>query len=76
MTKTQCPERCGKKFISTECAEKHADAAHPGWRDPKVPRSKGWATPYGFIDFEEPVTYEEALTVSKIFHDEFKGKTA
>lgn len=24
-------------------------------------KRKGWATPHGFIDFEEPVTYGEAL---------------
>lgn len=69
MSKAMCPARCGKKFISEEHAARHADAEHPDWRTPK---SKGWVTPYGFIDFTNPVTYEEACRVSKKFHDEFK----
>lgn len=56
-----CPE-CNKKFISTEFMEKHADTEHPDWR---VPKSKGWCTPYGFVDFATPVTYEHACAVMK-----------
>ena len=28
---------------------------------PDPNKRKGWRTPYGFIDFREPVTYEVAL---------------
>lgn len=59
---TLCPANCGKKFISAEHAKAHADTHHPGWT---IPKRKGWATPYGFVDFKEPVSYEEALTVAK-----------
>lgn len=52
-----CPVNCGKKFISKEHAEKHADKDHPDW---KTPKAKGWMTPYGFCDYAYPVTYEEA----------------
>lgn len=62
MMKTLCPSGCGKKFISPEHAERHADSAHPDWR---IPKSKGWPTPYGFVDFSRPVTYEEACRVGK-----------
>lgn len=60
MTRAMCPAGCGAKFISKEHAEAHADENHPDW---KTPKSKGWATPYGFIDFREPVTYEEACSI-------------
>lgn len=33
-------------------------------------KRKGWATPFGFFDFAEPVTYEEALKAA----DELKSK--
>lgn len=28
-------------------------------------KAKGWVTPYGFGDFKEPVTYEEACEAMK-----------
>lgn len=52
-----CPAGCGKKFTTQEFAEKHADADHEGWR---IPKSRGWRTPYGFVDYPHPVTYEQA----------------
>lgn len=61
--KTLCPAECGKKFISKDHAEAHADKEHPDWR---IPKSKGWATPYGFADFREPVTYEHACEFMKL----------
>lgn len=64
MSKTLCPARCGKKFINAQCANAHADAVHPAWRNPVIKR-KGWMTPYGFADFKEPVTYEEACNTLK-----------
>lgn len=60
MTKAFCPTDCGKKFISLEHARSHADIAHPDWMDEPQRKQKGWATPCGFVDFEEPVTYEHA----------------
>jgi hypothetical protein len=70
MSKAICPAGCGQKYISKEHAERHADADHPDWR---IPKSKGWRTPYGFIDFREPVTYEHACSVIKQAHDKFSN---
>jgi predicted cobalt transporter CbtA len=74
MTKALCPDGCGKKFISAEHAEKHADAAHPGWRVAKPVKRRGWATPDGFMDFAEPVTYEEALAKTQEISNLFWGR--
>lgn len=64
-----CPvKKCGRKFINQECAEIHADAEHDDWR---TPRQKGWATPYGFGDFKQPVTYAEACEQMKQQSEEF-----
>lgn len=57
MSKSLCPAGCGKKFISAEHAKSHADLEHDDWM---TPRRRGWATPYGFVDFTEPQTYEYA----------------
>lgn len=62
MIYVKCPAGCGKKYISTNHAEAHADADHPDW---KIPKARDWATPYGFVDFREPVTYEKACEVAK-----------
>jgi len=40
--------------------------------DDGIPRKKGWATPYGFADFRDPVTYEEACAEMKPFWDRFQ----
>lgn len=61
--RTRCPAGCGKLFISEEYANKHADVEHAGWND--APKRKGWVTPYGFIDFFEPVTFQEACDIMK-----------
>ena len=53
---------CGKKFIDQQFMESHADEAHPDWRTPK---QKGWCTPYGFGDWSEPITYEDACEQMK-----------
>ncbi len=63
-----CPAKCGKKFTTQEFAEKHADAEHADWR---IPKAKGWRTPYGFIDFFQPVTYEHACKEAKELRDNF-----
>ena len=55
--KTLCPAGCGRKFISTQHATDHADTEHPDWQ---IPKSRGWATPYGFGDWTTPITYEQA----------------
>lgn len=58
MVKSVCSS-CGRKFISNEHMLRHAKEKH--LQPPTgVPRSYGWATPYGFGDFTEPVIYEEA----------------
>jgi len=62
MTKTICPAKCGKMFVNEEYAHKHADEAHPDWR---IPKAKGWCTPYGFVDFSHPVSYEDACNQAK-----------
>jgi len=59
MSKAQCPAGCGKKFVTAAYAASHADIAHPNWIEDKHKR-KGWATPYGFVDFSYPVSYEDA----------------
>lgn len=61
----KCPAGCGRKFISTEHAKAHADSEHPDWDKPELRKQKGWATPYGFADFCEPVTYDEACKQMK-----------
>lgn len=48
---------CHKKYISQEWLDKHIEKDHPVIHE-KL--SKGWQTPFGFIDFNEPVTYEVA----------------
>lgn len=68
MSRALCPAGCGQKYISKEHAERHADQNHHGWRTPK---SKGWATPYGFVDFFEPVAYEKACATAKKIHDKY-----
>lgn len=60
--KATCPAGCGKKFISAEHAKSHADLVHPDWMTPK---RKGWATPYGFGDWDHPITYEQACEEMK-----------
>lgn len=57
--KADCPAGCGKRFISADHAKSHADIAHPDWM---MQKQRGWATPYGFVDFAKPVTYEEACS--------------
>lgn len=61
--KALCPAGCGKKFITKEHAERHADTEHTDW---KIPKRKGWVTPHGFADFSEPVTYETACTATEM----------
>ena len=70
MTKTLCPGGCGKKFITKEHAEAHANAEHPDW---KIPKSKGWETPHGFVDFSYPVTYEEACETARKIQERFSN---
>jgi len=71
MAKTLCPAGCGKKYISAEHAERHADAEHPDWRTPKA---RGWATPFGFVDFRQPVTCEEACKMAQKISESVRGK--
>ena len=63
-----CPAKCGKKFITKEHAERHADKEHHDW---KTPKQKGWLTPYGFSDFSYPVTYEQACEAMKVLSDQY-----
>lgn len=71
MSKARCPAGCGKLFVSKEKAQEHATAAHPAIPSGE-PVRKGWATPYGFGDFTEPVTYAEACRRMKAMLGEFK----
>ena len=69
-----CP-RCQARGISreksidgrTRCENKHLflSGKWDEWneKNPQEPKRKGWATPTGFIDFAEPVTYKEACEV-------------
>lgn len=71
MSKALCPAGCGQKYISKEHAEVHADKEHPDWR---VPKSRSWATPYGFVDFSYQVTYDHACKVAKNLYEDNKTK--
>lgn len=66
-----CPESCGKKFTTQEFAEAHADAEHDDWR---IPKARGWRTPYGFADYRYPVTYEQACADMKLMSDEMNKR--
>ena len=50
-------------------AKSHADIAHPDWMFDKTPlgplKRKGWCTPYGFGDWKEPISYEDACEQMK-----------
>lgn len=64
-----CPVKdCRKKFLNKEFLENHIQNEHASYDT--SPRQKGWATPYGFIDFTMPVTYEHACKMMK----EMSGK--
>ena len=71
MIRAVCPAGCGKRYINKEHADRHADDDHPGWR---IPKSRGWATPYGFVDFRTPVTYEEACETAKKIQESLPKK--
>lgn len=70
----KCTTGCGKKFISHEHMMRHHRLAHPIMPQGEVKR-KGWATPYGFGDWKEPVTYEEACEQMKKMVGEIKWPT-
>lgn len=62
----KCPSGCGKIFISEACANLHANTVHiGGQRRDNHNKRKGWATPFGFGDFTDPVTYDEACELMK-----------
>ena len=73
MSKAECPVKCGKIFVSAEKAHTHANIEHPCWMEERDKR-KGWRTPYGFADFDHPVTYEEACEQMKPMYEEFINK--
>lgn len=37
-------------------------------------KRKGWGTPYGFGDFKEPVTYEEACEIMETITSMWRDK--
>lgn len=39
-------------------------------------KRKGWRTPYGFIDFTKPVTYEEACAAMEGPYKQFQERIA
>lgn len=53
-----CPD-CGRKYHNGPAMTAHRLEAHPQGEPGQVKR-KGWATPYGFGDWSEPISYEEA----------------
>lgn len=70
MTSFQCQAKgCGKKFTSENFLKRHSEVMHKEEvLSAGEPKSKGWRTPYGFVDFKEPVTYAEALEVSELMN--------
>lgn len=69
MSKHICPLKdCGRKFISEEFLTAHKALDHIA-EDFEFKR-RGWATPYGFGDWKEPVTYSFACAEMKKLSDE------
>lgn len=66
MSKTNCPAGCGKRFIDAQSADNHMKDMHADW---KGPARKGWVTPYGFADFDKPVTYDVACEEMKRIYE-------
>lgn len=62
--KPKCPE-CGRKYINDEFLQKHLQQDHA--EQGTGLKRKGWATPRGFVDFMEPVTYEDACEAMEAF---------
>lgn len=52
----QCTE-CKKKYTTALYLQKHIDIDHGGIIKDK---RRHWVTPYGFVNFSSPVSYEEA----------------
>ena len=69
MSKVVC-KICGKKFINQEYLDVHK-LEHP---EPDAPRLRGWATKYGFADFKEPVTHQEATAAMAAMHELMKQR--
>ena len=67
----KCPKGCGKKFISLAHAEKHVEVDHA---EPAKLLRKGWVTPHGFVDFAEPITYEQACETMETIYNLMKNK--
>lgn len=60
-----CPY-CHKKFVDVDFLNTHLLGAHPErYSIGTDERRKGWITPYGFVDFRHPVSYEEACHAMK-----------
>lgn len=58
-----------KKHVQTEKYKRATAEKEKG-----APVSRGWRTPYGFGDFTEPVTYEEACETMKQLHQQLFKK--
>lgn len=71
MSKTLCPAGCGKKFLTAAQAAAHCVSSHPTYQVGEI-RKKGWATPYGFGDWKEPITYEDACEQMKAMVETIK----
>lgn len=56
---------CGKKFLNSDFLAKHKSENHPERPLPENNYQKGWNTPYGFCDFQNPVSYEYACEFMK-----------
>ena len=76
MNKVKC-HYCEKKFITSAHAKSHADIAHPELMDGTDVelKRKGWVTPYGFSDWQYPVTYEYACEQMKAMTEKMWPKT-
>ncbi len=73
MSKAICPvPGCHKKFVNGDFLAAHLCSAHPDFD--LAPRRRGWATPYGFGDWAEPITYAEACERMKQVTENFWPK--
>jgi hypothetical protein len=72
MLKVVC-KVCGKKYVNQDFLDKHFVDMHPKLK-PSDDLQKGWVTPYGFCDFEQPVSYDEACKVMREAMNEMFNK--
>lgn len=70
--------KCGARGVTRDKNRTKCERGHQyenwGWdkaqQQGAETKCKGWATPYGFVDFTKPVTYAEATEQAKHIFDQ------